>query len=102
MHARSSLCRLLALATLLAASFSLGWPAAYSHAQEWQRGARVKQGATHNRAAPRDAVIGGYSMSLSEVWGLPEMPPAPKDFGPHFDFPPQPLNGVPLHDPYPN
>jgi hypothetical protein len=30
------------------------------------------------------------------------MPPAPKDFGPHFDFPPEPLNGAPLHDPYPN
>jgi hypothetical protein len=30
------------------------------------------------------------------------MPPPPVDFGPHFDFPPQPLNGAPLHDPYPN
>jgi hypothetical protein len=39
---------------------------------------------------------------LRDVWGLPEMPPAPKDFGPHFDFPPESLNGPPLHDPYPN
>jgi hypothetical protein len=46
--------------------------------------------------------VGGYSMTLSEIWGLPEMPPAPKDFGPHFDFPPESLNGPPLHDPYPN
>jgi hypothetical protein len=30
------------------------------------------------------------------------MPPPPMDFGPHFDFPPEPLNGAPLHDPYPN
>jgi hypothetical protein len=27
------------------------------------------------------------------------MPPAPKDFG-LFDFPPAPLNSVPLPDPY--
>jgi hypothetical protein len=48
-------------------------------------------------------VIGGYSTTLSEIWGPPEMPPAPKDFGPHFDFPPQPLmdnGGGLLHDPY--
>jgi hypothetical protein len=24
---------------------------------------------------------------LSDVWGPPKMPPEPKDFGPHFDFP---------------
>jgi hypothetical protein len=30
------------------------------------------------------------------------MPPAPKDFGPHFDFPPEPLSGGLTHDPYPN
>jgi hypothetical protein len=49
---------------------------------------------------PRGA--GGYSLSLSDIWGPAKMPPAPKDFGPHFDFPPEPLNGAPLHDPYPN
>jgi hypothetical protein len=76
------------------------------HAQEagaQQSGARkvppviVAPGALAGR--PR---VGGYSMTLSEIWGLPEMPPAPKDFGPHFDFPPESLNGPPLHDPYPN
>ena len=25
--------------------------------------------------------------TLSDVWGPPKMPPEPKDFGPHFDFP---------------
>jgi hypothetical protein len=30
------------------------------------------------------------------------MPQPPTDFGPHFDFPPESLNGAPLHDPYPN
>jgi hypothetical protein len=50
-------------------------------------------------------VLGGYSMTLSEIWGVPEMPPAPKDFGPHFDYPAggsESLNGPPDHSPYPN
>jgi hypothetical protein len=46
--------------------------------------------------------VGGYSLTFSDIWGPAKMPPAPKDFGPHFDFPPEPLNGTPLHDPYPN
>ena len=46
--------------------------------------------------------VGFYSLRLSDIWGPAKMPPAPKDFGPHFDFPPEPLNGAPLHDPYPN
>ncbi len=46
--------------------------------------------------------VGGYSMTLSDIWGPPKMPPAPKDFGPGFDFPPQPLNGGLMQDPYPN
>jgi hypothetical protein len=53
--------------------------------------------------APRDAVLGGYSMTLSEIWGLPDMPPAPRDFGPHFDYPAEgSWNGLPTHTPYPN
>jgi hypothetical protein len=43
--------------------------------------------------------VGGYSMTLSDVWDPAKMPPAPKDFGPHFDFPPEPLEGG---VPYPN
>jgi hypothetical protein len=46
--------------------------------------------------------VGGYSLRLSDVWGPAKMPPAPKDFGPHFDFPPEPLNGGLTQDPYPN
>ena len=46
---------------------------------------------------------GGFSrLTLSDIWGPAKMPPPPVDFGPHFDFPPEPLNGAPLHDPYPN
>ncbi len=37
-----------------------------------------------------------------DLWGPAKMPPAPTDFGPHFDFPPEPLNGGFNHDPYPN
>ncbi len=92
--------RPLALTAVLVAGFSLGLPAHDSHAQS--AGARK---ASPHRVAPRDAVLGGYSMTLSEIWGVPEMPPAPKDFGPHFDFPAggsESLNGPPDHSPYPN
>jgi len=93
---RTALFRLLTLATLLAAGFLLGLPASESYAGE-------ANGTPAPRVAPRDAVLGGYSTTLSDIWGLPEMPPAPKDFGPHFDFPPQSLmdNGGGLtQDPY--
>ena len=64
---------------------------------------RAEQGAPNGYSphqSNRD--VGFYSLRLSDVWGPAQMPPAPKDFGPHFDFPPEPLNGAPLHDPYPN
>ena len=41
-------------------------------------------------------------LTLRDVWGPAKMPPPPTDFGPHFDFPPEPLNGGLNHDPYPN
>jgi len=98
MVSRTALFRLLALAILSVASFSFGLPVLDSHAQT--AGARKSPPA---RVAPRDAVLGGYSMTLSEIWGLPEMPPAPKDFGPHFDYPAEgSWNGLPTHSPYPN
>ena len=50
----------------------------------------------------RERGVGGYSMTLRDVWGPAKMPPAPTDFGPHFDFPPEPLSGGLTHDPYPN
>lgn len=97
MVARIALYWLSPLAIMLLAVVSLGVPLHDSHAQS--PSAKKSPPA---RVAPRDAVLGGYSMTLSEIWGLPEMPTAPTDFGPHFDFPPESLNGPPLHDPYPN
>ena|SRR5512143_3075854 len=63
-------------------------------------------GAAQGQGAPVVVVpqrgVGGYSLTLRDVWGPAKMPPPPKDFGPHFDFPPEPLNGGLSHDPYPN
>jgi hypothetical protein len=94
--------RPLALTAVLVAGFSLGLPAHDSHAQS--AGAR-------KAAPPRDVAIGGYSTTLSDVWGPPEMPGAPRDFGPNFDFPaggsislpssvPSAVQGPPDHSPY--
>lgn len=44
--------------------------------------------------------VGGYSMNRREIFGLDEMPPPPRDFGPHFDYQPQPLDGGLSHAPY--
>ena len=100
MPKRTIVFRLAALAALLTAGFVFGWPTPVAQAQQ-TRSYRIKPGTldTYSVPSPR---AGCYSMTLSDVWGLPEMPPAPKDFGPHFDFPPESLNGPPLHDPYPN
>lgn len=45
---------------------------------------------------------GGYSLRMRDIWGPAKMPPAPKDFGPHFDYPPESLNSAPTHAPYMN
>ena len=46
---------------------------------------------------------GGYPLTFSWIWGPAKMPPAPTDFGPHFDFPTgYSLNGVPDRSPYPD
>src|SRR4029079_15344978 len=45
----------------------------------------------------------GYhgKMTLNEImYGPAGMPPAPHDFGPHFDYPPEPLNGGIASSPY--
>jgi hypothetical protein len=100
----NALCRPLALTAVLVAGFSLGLPANDGNAQS------TRQASPH-RVAPRDAVIGGYSTTLSDIWGLPEMPGAPRDFGPNFDFPaggsislpsstPSAIQGPPDHSPY--
>lgn len=46
---------------------------------------------------------GGYPLTFSWIWGPAKMPPAPADFGPHFDYPSgYTLNGPPDQSPYPN
>jgi hypothetical protein len=68
----------------------------------------AKAGERHHRAYAATQNGGGYAAprrrrrTLRDVWGPAQMPPPPTDFGPHFDFPPEPLNGGLLHDPYPN
>jgi hypothetical protein len=99
---RTALPRLLTLAMVLVAGHVFGWPSHEAQAQQAQDGSRIKPGSLTTSRVPGSPVVGGYSMTLSDIWGLPEMPPAPKDFGPHFDFPPRSLNGPPLQDPYPN
>ncbi len=76
-----------------------------ANAQQAPSGNQAAQGGgsasgSYGPARPR---VGGYSrLTLSDIWGPAKMPPPPVDFGPHFDFPPESLNGAPLHDPYPN
>jgi hypothetical protein len=79
----------------------IAFTAATANAEQPNGGA----GAAPAMGAPAGGVprgVGGYSMTLSDIWGPPKMPPAPKDFGPGFDFPPEPLNGGLTQDPYPN
>jgi hypothetical protein len=92
----------LPLAALLAGAFILLSSPGVQAQQGPADGA--EQGSANGYYEPRrpSRGIGFYSLTLSDIWGPAKMPPAPKDFGPHFDFPPEPLNGAPLHDPYPN
>ena len=102
---RTTLPRLLTLAMVLVAGYVFGWPSDEAQAQQAQQGSQIKPGSLSTYRVPGSPIVGGYSTTLSEVWGPPKMPPAPTDFGPHFDFPSGgngPLNGPPLHDPYPN
>lgn len=92
--------KLFPLTTLVVGLILVGLPLHQSGAEQ-RNGNRSSQGQP-NTVAPRDQVLGGYSLTLRDIWGPAKMPPAPKDFGPHFDFPPEPLNGAPLHDPYPH
>ena len=91
------------LAVFLSAAIAAAQPA---DAQQRQRGATAEPGPSgvpNGYYVPRGPRgVGGYSMTFSDIWGPAKMPPAPKDFGPHFDFPPESLNSTPLHDPYPN
>ena len=75
-------CMLILLAILLAAPMDRG-------------DAKVRHGITAKERA-------AYRKLKRDLWGPAKMPPAPTDFGPHFDFPPAPLNGGLTQDPYPN
>jgi hypothetical protein len=101
----SALRNFLPLAALLAGTVVLLSATPGVQAQQGQSG-KAEQGSSGgpNNNGPRhaDRGVGFYSLTLSDIWGPAKMPPAPRDFGPHFDFPPEPLNGAPLHDPYPN
>jgi hypothetical protein len=89
------------LAIMLAGALMVLLAISVAEAQQSPKGNEGGQGPYYVQQGPRGGV-GGYSLRLSDIWGPAKMPPAPKDFGPHFDFPPEPLNGAPLHDPYPN
>ena len=91
----------LSLATVLAGALLVLLSMSGAEAQQQPKGNNGEQGPYYVQRGPRGGV-GGYSLRLSDIWGPAKMPPPPKDFGPHFDFPPEPLNGAPLHDPYPN
>ena len=95
----------LALAAFLAGAILVLCSTLSAEAQQRPKGDAAEQGSGDPSGyfvprGPRG--VGGYSLTLSDIWGPAKMPPAPMDFGPHFDFPPEPLNGAPLHDPYPN
>ena len=94
MTGTSLLRRSVMLLSLLAFA-GAAWPLHDAGAQEPGKANSAKQPA-------RPGGVGGTSLTLRDVWGPAEMPPAPKDFGPHFDFPPEPLGGGLTHDPYPN
>lgn len=98
----SALRRFAALLLLIGAAFAVnGAPFAFHHASATaQEQPKAKTPPQHRPGPPPG--VGGTSLTLSDVWGPAEMPPAPKDFGPHFDFPPEPLSGGLSHDPYPN
>ena len=85
---------ILALGAALALVFATV-PTDSAKAGEWRDGAYV---ATQNG--------GGYALPRRRRLILRDvpakMPPPPTDFGPHFDFPPEPLNGGLTYDPYPN
>ncbi len=100
MRTLRALRKLPTLAVASAAACLILLPAKDSVAEPRNGGTSAQQGQTVQ--APRSTQSGGYSLRLRDIWGPAKMPPAPKDFGPHYDYPPQPLNGAPIHDPYPN
>lgn len=62
----------------------------------------MDRGAAKDRHGITAKERAAYRKLKRDLWGPAKMPPAPTDFGPHFDFPPAPLNGGLTQDPYPN
>jgi hypothetical protein len=101
MSSLPALRKLLSLAVMLAGAALVLFSAQDAEAQQRRRAASGEApDGYYVQRGPKG--VGGTSLRLSDVWGPAKMPPAPKDFGPHFDFPPEPLNGGLTHDPYPN
>lgn len=94
--------KLFPLTTLAAGLVLASLPLHQSAAEQGRGHSAPSQAEAPNYVGPSGPGVGGYSLTLRDIWGPAKMPPAPKDFGPHFDFPPQTLTGVPLQDPYPH
>jgi hypothetical protein len=95
----------LGLASALLFVSADGAEAASSRHQAAHARAHAQHYARTNRHSPRRyaARRGGYhgKMTLNEIlYGPAGMPAAPHDFGPHFDYPPEPLNGGITSSPY--
>jgi len=91
--------RALPLAALIAAT-SYGLSVETADAQD---GARSERSGGILRKPHRGPAIGGTSWTLSDVWGVPEMPENSQD-SPGFDYGAggYELNGPPNQSPYPN
>ena len=91
--------RTLPLAALIVAT-SFGLAMETVEAQEGVRGDRSERVLKKPHRGPS---IGGTSWTLSDVWGVPEMPKQSQD-SPGYDYGPggYHLNGPPNQSPYPN
>jgi hypothetical protein len=75
-------------------------PAIHDAEAQQRRNPEASQQSTGNYVVQQQRGVGGYSLNLRDIWGPAKMPPTPRDFGPHFDFPPASLNGAPTTSPY--
>ena len=69
-----------------------------------QDGVRTERSGGLFKRPHRGPRIGGTSWTLSDVWGVPEMPENSLEESPGFDYGPggYELNGPPDRSPYPN
>jgi hypothetical protein len=99
-----STARLLTLAIVLAVGCVFDWPSREAQAQRLQQGSQIDS----------DYSVPAQRGKKVRARRPPLMPPTPKDFGPHFDFPAGgstnfncgpgygPYCGAPSHAPYPD